>query len=611
MKKVLFFTLLTCLTTATVQAQSDGLTAHSLFQSNMVIQRDKAIVIWGQAPAGQEVSVSFAGQEAKGMADDKGAWRVSLPAMPANATGQVLTLKSKGKTLNFNNVLIGDIWIAGGQSNMQHPLSNVEDGPMEIASANFPNIRLLTVPPIIDHKLKKSFPLQANGEGKWITCSPKSVPGFTAIGYIFARRIHMASQVPIGMIDASRWGTTVEAWTPIAELRKLDAATVKSQLAEWDKKVADYDPQKALEARIQRYNSRTEHLKKQGQDVSKRKPPTEIPPSPLHNQNHPGTCYNSFIAPLAGFAVKGAIYHQGFNNSRFDAAQFYYTVMPVMIRAWRTTFRDPNMAFGIISLCTDGAPQTFDNFTESMLNHGILVREAQYKTFLDFYKGGDKNIGFASSYDHRHAWYHPQNKVPAGERIARWALATQYGLTRIAWKPPMVTEVKVEKDSLHIHFDNHVGPKERGAAIVGFAIAGADKKYQPARAEPLLTGKDGRGRPKYNSKILVLSSPHVPQPIHYRYAWGRNPMANLQLAHVHQKDVPLATQRSDSWTFYEVPNVRPLPEKVSDRTYYNQIREALQLVDLERRVKDAQLLLERDKPLYEEKKKKVEEQQTP
>ncbi|MDT8388945.1 MAG: sialate O-acetylesterase [Lentisphaeria bacterium] len=373
--------------------------------------------------------------------------------MPADAKPGRMTITGKTKTLSLDNVLVGDVWVIGGQSNMQHPLSRVEDGQLEIVSANFPEIRLLTVPAMIDNKEKKGFPRlhrwESNHherEGDWDVCSPRTVREFSGVGYVFGRRLHMASKVPIGLIDASRWGTTVEAWTPLAVLKAMDSDIVKAQLASWDEKVATYDAEKDLESRIQRYNKRMADQKQEANN-----PPSDLQPGPETNQNYPGNCYASMIAPIAGFAVKGAIYHQGFNNSRADAAAFYYQVFPKMIGAWRAAFNDPTMAFGIISLCTDGTPQTLDNYVESMMNFGIYVREAQYKTFLDFYKAGDKNIGFA--------------------------------------------------------------------------IAGKDKKFEPATAESLVTGKDGRGRAQFNRKVLVLSSPYVPAPFTFAMPGAEIPWA--------------------------------------------------------------------------------------
>ena len=560
---------------------------HSMMQSKMVIQRDKPMVIRGNGKAGELVAVAFAGKSAKAEVAKDDSWMVTLPAMPANGVGQKLVATSGSKRIELEDVLIGDVWVIAGQSNMQHPLSGVEGGQLEIASAHYPKIRLLTVPPLIDDKRKYDFVRRLEGEkedGDWKHCTPKTVPPFSAIGYAFGRRLHMASQVPMGLIDVSRWGTTVESWTPREVLEAMKQPYVDAQLKDWEEKIENFDPEKDLQARIARY-------KKHRPDG--KNPPTEFDPGPQANQNYPGNCFNSFIAPIAGFPVKGAIYHQGFNNARHDAAEFYQPVFAAMIESWRAAFEDLQLPFGIISLCTDSQPQTLENYCESMLNFGIQVREAQYKTFLDFHQGGDANVGFASSYNLRHAWYHPQNKLPAGERIARWALATQYGVTHhMHWKPPIVTKMEVVNGTIRLHFDEMVEPEERGAVIEGFAVSGEDKKYQPARAEPLVTGKDGRGRPQYNRKVLVLSSPHVAEPVHYRYAWGRNPMGNLRASGNAKRHIAVGTQRSDDWPWWEVPGV-VLPEHHRDqRQHIENVRKALRKIDAERRIADARLILE-------------------
>lgn len=578
-------------------AIAEGFELHGLFQSNMVLQRDKPVTVWGWGEPGESVAVSFAGSEAKVEVEEDRSWKATLPAMPANANPQTLTVVAGTAKRTLDNVLVGDVWVVGGQSNMQHPLSNVEGGEVEIASAHFPGVRLLTVPPLIDDRVKTNFPRRVEGEtetGDWFVCSPRTVGQFSGIGYVFGRRLHMVAQVPVGLIDISRWGTTVEAWTPRAVLESIDDESVKAQLREWESKKADFNPQKDLEARIQRYKLH---------NPEGTSPPTEPDPGPQTNQNYPGNCYNSFIAPIAGFGVKGAIFHQGYNNARADAAEFYYAVFPKMIQAWRAAFKDPKMPFGIISLCTDDSPQTLENFTESMMNFGIQVREAQYKTFLDFHRAGDGNVGYASSFNLRHAWYHPQNKIPAGERIARWALATQYGFgSSIKWKPPMITRMETVDGRILLHLDTAVGPAERGADIVGFAVSGMDKKYQPATAQPLVTGKDRKGQPQYDNKVLVLSSPHVPEPVNYRYAWARNPMGNLRAEGNDQRDIAFAAQRSDNWAYWEVPYLDLPADQRASNPSIEKIRKALRFVDLERRIKDAKLLLEKEGKEYEELK---------
>ena len=196
-----------------VPAIGEGLCVHNLFQSNMVLQRDKPIRIWGWAAVGEKVTVSFAGQTKTTTADKDRAWKVSFPALPTNSTPQKLTVQGKDETLTLKNILVGDVWILGGQSNMEHPLDKVENGKLEIVSANYSGIRILTVPAQNGPDEKKGFPRLHEWsswsgrhfrKGDWDVCSPEIARQLSAIGYVFARRIHMAAEVPIGVIDASR-----------------------------------------------------------------------------------------------------------------------------------------------------------------------------------------------------------------------------------------------------------------------------------------------------------------------------------------------------------------------------------------------------------------------
>ncbi|MEC8655805.1 MAG: hypothetical protein VXY50_04670 [Verrucomicrobiota bacterium] len=599
-----------------VPAIGDGLCVHNLFQSNMILQRDKPIEIWGWAKPGEVVRVLFAGMSKEAKAGKDREWKVTLPAMTANADPQTLNIKGKDQNLTLENVLIGDVWVLGGQSNMEEPLNNVENGKLEIVSANYPGIRILTVPAQNGPDTKKGFARLHEWsswsnrhfrKGDWDVCSPEIARELSAIGYVFARRLHMAAQVPIGVIDASRGGTTVETWTPTPVLKKIETKEVKGLLAEWEKKVAEFDPQKDLQKRVENHHNWVKNMKKQGREIPKgRTVPNDLRPGPAMDQNRPGNCYASMIAPIAGLAVKGAIFHQGFNNAGGGSAgaDMYYQIFAKMITAWRDAFKDPQMPFGIISLCTAGEPQTRDDYLEKMVNGGIYIREAQYKTFLDFLKAGDGNVGFASSFDKRRSWYHPQLKIPVGERISRWALATQYGFEKdVKWKPPMYTEMNLEGGKIILKMDTWVRAVTNGP-IEGFAIAGKDRRFQPAEAEWLVTGKDQHNRPKHDRRVIVLSSPHVPDPIHFRYAWGRNPMGNLQSAD--HNDLPFATQRSDDWRMENVPvkltGFDDLAPKDFARRANHESQKALRLDDLGRRLKEAQALIDEHRQRYEQER---------
>ncbi|WP_339745921.1 hypothetical protein [uncultured Rubinisphaera sp.] len=588
-----------------VPAIGEGLCVSNVFQTNMVLQRDQPIHVWGWADPDEQVMVEFAGSEASTKAGKDRAWKVTLPAVSANTKPQQMVLKGESESLVLDNILIGDVWVLGGQSNMEFELAKVENGPLEIISANFPEIRILTVPYGQGPELNMGFPRLYQWsdwsgrhfrKGDWDVCRPEIAQELSAIGYVFARRIHKAGNVPIGVIDASRGGTTVETWTPLPVLRAMSSEPTKAKLESFDEAAAAWNPQTDLEKRIAIHRQWVERQVKEGNPipVDKKQEPGDLQPGPLDNHNFPGHCYAGMIAPLSGLSVKGAIFHQGYNNA-FEGSvgvEMYRDIFPEMIRAWRVAFNNPEMPFGILSLCTDGYPQTRDDYCEKMFNAGIEIRAAQYQTFLDFHNAGDRNVGFVSTYDLRRRWYHPQLKIPAGERIARWALATQYGFdSQVQWKPPMLVSMEKGDGTLLLKLDTDVSDPQDGV-IEGFAIAGEDRKFHPANVAYAEKGKDNRGRIQYDYKQLILTSPMVPTPTQFRYAWGRNPLANLQATG--NKDLPFATQRSDDWMMEEVP-LGVLGEEVSlplsggDR---NKIIQALRRQDTERRLKEAEKVIQ-------------------
>lgn len=594
-----------------VPAIGQGLCVSNAFQTNMVLQRDKPLNIWGWADPGEAVTVSFAGRQAQAKAAADRAWQVTIDAMPANSAPQAMTIKGKTRTLTLENILVGDVWLLGGQSNMEFPISNVDDGQVEIVSANFPQIRLLTLPTGRGFKSVRSFERLDEWsswskrhfrKGDWEVCSPETVKEFSAIGYVFGRRLAMATGVPIGLMDASLGGTTVETWTPQDVLAKIDGKETRDMLKDWDERIAAFDPQADLQKRIENYNANQAKMKDKNAPV-----PADLRPGPAADKNRPGYCYAGVIRPLAGLAIKGAVFHQGFNNcfNGSAGARMYYQVFGKMIAAWRQTFGDPQMSFCIISLCTAGEPQTPENYLVPMYDVGPYIREAQYKTFRDLHDAGDKNIGFASSYDQRKSWYHPQIKIPVGERAAKWALATQYGLLtgRDAddyWLPPVIKEVKIVDGTLRLTLSTAVKTKDDSTdRLLGFAIAGNDRHFYPALVNWYSGKKDDRNRPVYSHDILVLRSPFVPQPTQYRYAWARNPLANI----VNGRQIPLATQRSDDWILEETPEKvatpQDMPQDAARRRISGEIRRSLELADIQRRIQEAEATIAELQPLVD------------
>jgi len=583
-------------------AIGSGLCVHNLFQSNMVIQRDKPIRVWGWAKPGEKVTVSFGGKTSQSGAAADRTWKVELPAMPASSEPRTMMIQGKDSKIDLENILVGDVWLLGGQSNMEFEIYKVEGGPLEIVSANFKNIRLFSVPQQNGPDLKSSFPRQYQWidffsqhfrQGYWDVCSPETVGEMSGIGYIFARRIHMATQLPIAIIDVSRGGSSLVSWTPADILKSIDTPEVKSTLAEWDKKVSEFNPQQDLERRVKQFNDWAARMKADGKPIpADRKVPTDLQPGPALDMNRPGNLYASMLSPIAGISVKGAIWHQGYNESaQPNGHKLYARVFPEMIKAWRAAFNDPTMPFGIITQETQGEPQTLDNFLPHMVDEGNYVREAHYQTFLDLRKAGDKNIGYASCFDLHRAWYHPQIKVPAGERMASWALATQYG-KNIRWLPPQLLEIKPKDGKLFLKLDTWAIPFNDGP-IQGFAIAGKDGRFQPAKAEWLDRNAGKSGGPNWERSMIVLSSQWVPEPLYFRYAWARNPLENLKSSD--NVGLPFDTQRNDSWSLadmYENYTGRKTKTPgILDGAESRELMSVLKADDLKRRIEEAKALL--------------------
>ena len=564
---------------------------HHIFDSNMVIQRDKPVRVWGWAEAGEAVSVQFAGQRKAATADKDGKWAVELDAMPASSQGRALSAKGKANTVAYDNILVGDVWLLGGQSNMEDELEGVYHGDVEVASADRPSIRLMTIPAVASGKPLSDFPRvnEFNGwtgrhemKGYWFVCSPKTVNRFSAIGYIFGRRLHLATKVPIGLIDAARGGTTVEAWTSRPMLATIPEA--RGLLKEWDERIAAYDPAKSLQARVQRWERDTERRKKQGKPPQPK--PTKPDPSPADNPNNPGASFQGMIGLFGGFAIKGAIFNHGYNNALGDSRpKLYAKVLNAMIRDWRRAFADEKMPFGIVELTPGGRPQTLENFETQMIDPAMFIREGQLKAYRDL-----PDVGFVCAYDQQVPWYHPHKKVLLGERIARWALATRYGL-RVGWQPALCTSSKKQDRRIVLTFDRSVQTHD-GRPMEGFAIAGVDRRFVPARATYAVVGKDNRGRDRVDTKKVEVRSDLVPDPVAVRYAWARNPLGNLVNSAHHERILPVPSFRTDDWDWHEAPFGRGgTPEHNEYRKWLNDLRKQARESAKRRPVEQAELIL--------------------
>lgn len=459
----------------------------SIFSDHMVLQREHNNPIWGTADAGEVVTVSINGQSHETKADVDGKWRLELDPMPAGGPFEMTV--SGENTLTYSDVLVGEVWMCSGQSNMQWSVSNSNNADVEIASANHPEIRLLTIPLVGRQEPQENF------NGEWTVCSPESIGNFSAVGYFFGRRLHDALEVPIGLIDNAWGGSSAEAWIP-TELLEADEMFVERA--------------KALQAEAEAYTDEI-HAEKMAEykawiDAGKPGDNRRAPRDPRWNQHRPGNIYNGMLYSTIGYGMRGVIWYQGESNA--GRADQYTELMSKVITNWRDVWGQGDFPFYWVQLAD------FREETDTPQDSGwAYLREAQTDT-LDVLE----NVGQAVIIDVGEGRdIHPRNKQTVANRLARHALAKDYGYDNIASDSPRYSEMSVEDGAIIITFD-HI---DEGLYsfdtkdVIGFTIAGEDKQF--VNAEAKIIGK---------SQIKVWSD-SIESPVAVRYAWANNPVCNL------------------------------------------------------------------------------------
>jgi len=484
----------------------------ALFSDHMVLQRDATVPVWGWADPGEAVTVSIAGQRKTATADAKGKWRVKLDK--STATGPAtLTVVGKNK-LTVMDVLLGEVWLASGQSNMQMAVNGVKDARTEIAAANFPQLRMFTV------ARKTAVTPQEECGGKWVVCSPETVAQFSAAAYFFGRELHQSLKTPVGLINASWGGTAIEGWTsmPVQE-KKPELAPV---FEAWRQKVAVPFNEAAANARYEKqlaaWKTNSQKAKAAG------KPPGRAPKKPVDPRlqpNHPANLFNGMIAPLIPYAIRGGIWYQGENNANGPLAKLYAMQLPLMITDWRQRWNQGEFPFAWVQL-PNFRPRSEDPGTPS---GWAVIREGMLKSL------SLPNTGMAVVIDAGEtANIHPKDKQTVGKRLSLWAKATVYG-EKIPFSGPLPASHKTSGSEIVISFTHTDGGLvAKDGELKGFAIAGAGKKWVVAKARI-----DG-------DKVIVFS-PDVASPMAVRYAWADNPDCNL----TNGAGLPASPFRTDDW----------------------------------------------------------------
>jgi sialate O-acetylesterase len=394
----------------------------SIFGDNMVLQQQSQVAIWGWAKAKSNVTVacSWNSKKYSATSDAKGYWKLKVQTPSASFTPYTITI-SDGKPVTLKNILIGEVWICSGQSNMEMPMKGfynqpIDGGPEAISHSTNPAIRCFTV------KLSSKASPQEDCSGTWELANVQTVPNFTATGYFFGRLLNQVLNVPIGLINTSWGGSTIEAWMTPQSLKDIPEKTIPATQEEI--KVAN---------------------------------------------GSPTVLYNGMIHPIEGFGIRGAIWYQGESNK--EEPDLYVKMFDNMVRGWRDIWGVGEFPFYYCQL----APYHYGGGRNS-----AYIREAQYKGLQT------PNTGMAVLMDaNSPSCIHPPKKKDAGERMALWALARTYGMEKIHYRSPEVKSVKIEGRVVIITLDmfgSRTGLTTKGKELRNFRIAGKDRRFHDTKA---------------------------------------------------------------------------------------------------------------------------------
>jgi sialate O-acetylesterase len=503
--------LIVAVLAAVPSAQAD-VSVPALFTDHMVLQRDLADPIWGKADAGEAVTVTIAGQKHTATAGADGTWKVTLEPMKAGGPHE-LVIQGKNK-LTIGDVLVGEVWLCSGQSNMEWSVGQTFNADLELLTANNSQIRFITAPHNGVQEPQWTF------KGQWDVCTPETAASFSAVGYFFGRQLQQTLGVPVGLIDVSWGGSACEAWVNRDLLTK--DGRFSELIANWETIEKGYNKEKAdadFAAAQEKYKVAVEEAKKAG------KP---IPRGPQHaggrltGNSRPGNIYNGSLKPMLGYGIKGNIWYQGESNA--SRAYQYRDLFPLMIDSWRKEWGQGDFSFYWVQLAdflAEKAEPGESNWAE--------LREAQTMTMKKLPNTGEAviiDIGEAND-------IHPRNKLDVGLRLARWALNKDYGYDKIPCQSPTFKEADFVDQRVIVSFDNVGGSLKAHdySDLRGFAVAGDDKVWHWATAQ--ISGPN---------KVTV-SSKDVKKPVAVRYGWADNPICNLRSSN----GLPATPFRTDDW----------------------------------------------------------------
>lgn len=485
---------------STYSASAD-VTLPALITDNMVLQQQTTVALWGWAAPGEAVTVTTSWQKApvKATADAQGSWLVRVPTTKA---GGPYTLTFQGKNrLKVSNVLLGEVWLCSGQSNMNFPIAKGSSKWMTgvlneaevVPKAKYPAIRMFTVAQKVADAPKRDV------QGSWVVCSPQTVGAFSAVAYFFGQEIHETLSVPVGLIHSSWGGTPAESWTRQEVLAKNPE--LRPILTRYDLGLTQ---RPAYEAALTAWKA-----EKEANPASKAPKPAE--PQKATSNKSPYKLYNGMIRGLEPYTLRGVIWYQGESNA--ERAWQYRTLFPALIANWRQDWQQPELPFYFVQI----APHKGQN---------PEIREAQLRTMQQVpHTGMVVTTDVGDSLD-----IHPRNKQTVGHRLALWALSHDYGAKKLAYSGPIYQRMSVAQGKIKLQFDHAAGLQAKGGPLREFTIAGPDSVFRPAQAV-------------VEGNAVVVWNDAVPQPVAVRFGWRKSPMPNLFNA----AGLPASPFRTDAW----------------------------------------------------------------
>jgi sialate O-acetylesterase len=475
----------------------------ALFSDHAVLQSGMSVPVWGVADPGEKVTVAVAGRTQSATAAADGKWMVRLANLKP---GGPFVMSIDGRNhIEVKDVLVGEVWLGSGQSNMQFTVSKkaasfagLINEEQEIADANYPQIRMFTA------KGTKSYDPKTDVTGEWQICNPENVPGFSAVGYLFSRDLQKELKVPVGFLTVAYGASTAESW--IRRETLVADPLLKPMLDKFD----------ALENYYRAHPGALASAAPEAPQTINARPGNATAPlrDPVQDQHQPTVLFNGMINPVIPYAIRGAIWYQGESIVGNKAGVLLYPhVMEALVKDWRSLWGEGNFPFYAVQLPALGN-----------VSNNPMVREGQWQLTSLPNTAVAVTIDIGDPSD-----VHPHNKEPLGDRLTRIALANVYG-RKIESSGPVYQSMKIEGNSIRVRFA-HGGLVAKDGPLQWFRIAGADQKFVDATA-------------RIDGDSVVVSSAEVPQPVAVRYAWDNYPLGcNLY----NTAGLPAAPFRTDSW----------------------------------------------------------------